>query len=127
MIDWKCQAEDLCVTDRASYPRLYQLRDGTLLCGIDGLCFRSNDDGDTWSEGYDYRRNHDVQGANGKIYTLGCANTAFFELTDGTLLVGYRATGYLADDNSVFCTQCSDMVLQLRIGCHWRKNRSERR
>ena len=104
-IDWEKQAEEIRVTPAASYPRLYQLRDGTLLCGIDGYCFRSEDGGDTWSQGYDYRRNHCVQGADGKTYTLSCANSAFFEMEDGTLLAAYRATGHTAENNAVFTTK----------------------
>ena len=37
--------EPIRVTVRGTYPRLYKLSDGTLLCGIDGYCFRSEDDG----------------------------------------------------------------------------------
>jgi len=99
------RAEEIRVTGAVSYPRLYMLRDGTLLCGIDGYCFRSEDDGSTWSEGVDYRRNHQVQGKDGKIYPLSCANSAFFEQEDGTLLAAYRATGHTAGDKSEFCTK----------------------
>ena len=97
--------ETVRVHSGGSYPRIYQLRDGTLLYGIDGLCFRSEDDGLTWSAGVDYRRNHQVVGEDGGTYTLGCANTAFYEMEDGTLLVAYRATGHVKADNSLFCTK----------------------
>jgi len=103
-IDWK-NAENITVTTRASYPRLYRLRNGTMLCGIDGFCFHSTDNGTTWSVGTDYRRNHCVTGPDGNEYTLSCANSAFFEAEDGTVLVGYRATGFLAEDKSLFCTK----------------------
>lgn len=112
-IDWQ-KAVTISVTDKASYPRLYRLRDGTLLCGIDGFCFRSSDNGTTWSGGSDYRRNHRVTDPDGKEYPLICANSAFFELDDGTVLVGYRATGYLTEDKSLFCTKL--LVSQSRDG-----------
>ena len=100
-LDWS-RAEEIRVTEIASYPRLYRLRDGTLLCGIDGYCFRSMDGGLTWSGASDYRRNHFVTGPDGRTYALSCANSAFFETENGTLLAGYRATGYTAPDRSVF-------------------------
>ncbi len=104
-IDWNRDAETIMVTGRASYPRLYQLRDGTFLCGIDGYCFRSEDQGTTWSSGYDYRQNYHIKTPEGKDYALTCANSAFFEMEDGTLLVGYRATGYPVADKSLFCAK----------------------
>ena len=97
--------ETVVVHGGGSYPRIYRLRDGTLLYGIDGLCFRSEDDGLTWSAGVDYRRNYQVVGEDGLTYTLGCANTAFYEMEDGTLLVAYRATGHVAQNSSRFCTK----------------------
>lgn len=92
------------VTAKGTYPRLYKLSDGTLLCGIDGYCYRSEDEGLTWSSGYDYRRSHAVRNAEG-AFELVCANTAFYQLEDGTLLVAYRATGYVDKAKSVFCTK----------------------
>ena len=92
------------VTSKGTYPRLYKLSDGTLLCGIDGYCFRSEDDGLTWSQGVDYRRNYVVKDS-GRIFELACANTAFYQFDDGTLLVAYRATGFVDPDNKVFCTK----------------------
>ena len=105
LIDWEKQAQEIKVCDIPSYPRLYQLRDGTLICGIDGFCYRSADDGLTWSEAYDYRQNYHVTGNDGKSYALACANSAFFETENGVLLTAYRATGYTAPDKSVFCTK----------------------
>ena len=98
-------AREIQVCGISSYPRLMQLRDGSLLCGIDGLCYRSTDQGETWSEASDYRRNHLVKGTDGKMYALDCANSAFWELEDGTVLVAYRATGYLNEQKSKFCTK----------------------
>ncbi len=92
------------VTVKGTYPRLYKLADGTLLCGIDGYCFRSEDEGLTWSSGYDYRRNYAVRNSEG-VFQLTCANTAFYQLSDGTLLAAYRATGYIDKAKSVFCTK----------------------
>ncbi len=98
------EIEPIRVTQKGTYPRLYKLADGTLLCGIDGYCFRSEDEGLTWSLGVDYRRNYAVRNSSG-IFELSCANTAFYQLEDGTLLVAYRATGYIDRENSVFCTK----------------------
>ncbi len=92
------------VTVKGTYPRLYKLSDGTLLCGIDGYCFRSEDDGLTWSNGFDYRRNYAVRNADG-VFELTCANTAFYQLDEGTLLAAYRATGYIDKEKTVFCTK----------------------
>ncbi len=74
------------------YPRLYALRDGTLLMGYDGMLVRrSNDNGTTWSE---------------PVHASGAdhpwpANAAFFEAEDGTLYLGYRST-YHREDGSFF-------------------------
>lgn len=92
------------VTTQGTYPRLYKLMDGTLLCGIDGYCFRSEDEGLTWKRGVDYRKNYIVKDSSG-AYELACANTAFYQLEDGTLLVAYRATGYINKEKTVFCTK----------------------
>ncbi len=92
------------VTVKGTYPRLYKISDGTLLCGIDGYCFRSEDEGLTWSNGFDYRRNYVVRNAEG-VFELACANTAFYQLEDGTLLAAYRATGYINKEKTVFCTK----------------------
>ena len=92
------------VTTQGTYPRLYKLSDGALLCGIDGFCFRSEDEGLTWKRGVDYRKNYIVRDSSG-IYELTCANTAFYQLEDGTLLVAYRATGYINKEKTVFCTK----------------------
>ena len=113
-IDWENQAEEIRVDGAVSYPRLYRLRDGTLLCGIDGRCFRSEDEGTVWSEAYDYRCNYHVTGRDGRDYPLICANSAFFEMEDGTLLAACRATGYIAPDKSEFCTKI--LVSQSRDG-----------
>jgi hypothetical protein len=96
--------ETISVT-RGGYPRIYKLSDGTLLFGVDGFSVRSTDDGKTWSDRADYRTNYHVIGEDGKEYALGCANSAFFQLEDGTVLVAYRATGYIKEDKSVFCTK----------------------
>lgn len=113
-IDWAAQAEEIRVSGAVSYPRLYPLRDGTLLCGIDGWCFRSEDDGTSWSEAYDYRCNYHVTGRDGRDYPLICANSAFFEMEDGTILAAYRATGHIAPDKAEFCTKI--LVSQSRDG-----------
>ena len=97
--------EPIKVTPGPTYPRLYKLSSGTLLCGVDGHCYWSNDDGATWKGGTDYRREHIIKGEDGRKYTLSCANTAFYELDDGTVLVAYRATGYIAMDESLYCTR----------------------
>lgn len=98
-VSWE-DAETIKVTSSGSYPRLYQLRDGTLLCGIDNKCFISNDDGSTWSTGYTYGVNTNVGS-----FRLAVANSAFHELEDGTILVAYRATGYIAPKQARFCTR----------------------
>ena len=97
--------EPIKVTPGPTYPRLYKLKDGTLILGVDGRCYRSTDDGRSWKGAYDYRKEYVVKGEDGKNYTLSCANTAFHQLEDGTLLVAYRATGYITSDQSVFCTR----------------------
>lgn len=97
--------ETVRVHSGGSYPRIYQLRDGTLLYGIDGWCFRSEDDGATWSSGSDYRQNYHVTDEAGNTYALSCANTAFYEMEDGTILVAYRATGHVAPNSARFCTK----------------------
>ena len=75
------------------YPRLYALKDGTMLLGYDGMFVsRSTDNGLTWkgksyaSEGY-----------------VGTANAAFFQTDDGTVYLGFRSTGY-NPDGSFFAT-----------------------
>lgn len=72
------------------YPRMYTLKDGTMLCGFDtnedgGRCViklvRSSDGGLTWSSDA-------VTASLDSEYD--CANAAFIEV-DGLLLCGYRA------------------------------------
>ena len=105
LYDIKFADKEAISVTRGGYPRIYKLADGTLLLGVDGFSVRSTDDGKTWSDRADYRTNYHVIGEDGKEYALGCANSAFFQLDDGTVLVAYRATGYIKEDRSVFCTK----------------------
>lgn len=98
-------AETIKVTDGGSYPRMYELADGTLLYGIDGYCFRSSDDGATWSSGVSYMVNDYVENDAGERFPLSVANTAFIQLEDGTILVGYRAIGYADAENTTYYTK----------------------
>lgn len=97
--------ETIKVADGGSYPRMYELADGTLLYGIDGYCFRSSDDGATWSSGVSYMVNDYVENDAGERFPLSVANTAFIQLEDGTILVGYRAIGYADAANATYYTK----------------------
>ncbi len=78
---WK-DGEITTVKTSGGYPRLYALKDGTLLLGCDGMSvYRSTDGGKTWSEGV-----HTSQ------KFAGAANAAFFQADDGTIYMGYRST-----------------------------------
>lgn len=92
-------AEDVTAPG-GGYPRMYQLEDKSLLLGVDGFCYISTDEGNTWSKGYDYRKNYILKGTKGQNVALSCANTAFFQLEDGTVLAAYRATGYLGGETN---------------------------
>lgn len=74
------------ITTTGGYPRLYELKDGTWLCGYDtGKIFvqRSFDDGKTWSNPVQASFYNDAV----------CANVDFFELENGDILCSYRAIG----------------------------------
>lgn len=98
-------AQTIKVSNFGSYPRMYELADGTLLYGIDGYCFRSVDGGTTWSDGVSYKVNDYVENENGEKFPLTVANTAFIQLEDGTLLVGYRAIGYADSTEKIYYTK----------------------
>ncbi|MBE6607241.1 MAG: exo-alpha-sialidase [Ruminococcaceae bacterium] len=73
------------------YPRLYALKDGTMLLGYDGMYVsRSTDNGRTWKE-----KNYASKGY------VGTANAAFFQDEEGIVYLGFRSTGY-NDDGSFF-------------------------
>ncbi len=92
-----------------AYPRMYQLADGTLLCGFDApmgrnnACIavaRSEDGGKSWSypevaaekAGYD------------------CANANFIQLENGDILLAYRAIkgGVVLTDAKLLCSISHD-------------------
>lgn len=74
------------ITTTGGYPRLYELKDGTWLCGYDtGKIFvqRSFDEGETWTKPVKASFYDDA----------ACANVDFFELENGDILCSYRAIG----------------------------------
>lgn len=85
------ESESFPIFDRGgAYPRMYQLKDGTLLCGFDAALgapnariaiVRSTDGGKTWST--------PVIGAGKDGYD--CANANFIQLDNGDILLAYRA------------------------------------
>ena len=89
---WKEDGETVKVTGGGSYPRLYQLSDGRLMCARDdGSAIRacySSDGGLTWE-------------ANTRSISVlpqyTCANAAIIEMLDGEILVAYRALGNKGD------------------------------
>lgn len=95
-------------TRGGAYPRMYQLQDGTLLCGFDaGLgapnariaIVRSTDQGRTWSE--------PVIGAEKAGYD--CANANFIQLENGDILLAYRAVkGGEKTDAKILCSVSHD-------------------
>lgn len=69
-----------------SYPRMIQLRDGSLLCAWDGMYVsKSCDYGRTWSA--------PVKASQERFDHLAAANAALAELDNGDILLGYRAIG----------------------------------
>ena len=95
-------------TKGGAYPRMYQLKDGTLLCGFDaGLgapnariaIVRSTDQGRTWSE--------PIIGAEKAGYD--CANANFIQLENGDILLAYRAVkGGEKTDAKILCSISHD-------------------
>lgn len=106
-LSWQSQSYPLFEWGGA-YPRMYQLQDGTLLCGFDAslggpnariAVIRSEDAGKTWSapivgaalEGYD------------------CANANFIQLENGDILLAYRAIkGGENIDAKILCSVSHD-------------------
>lgn len=91
-----------------AYPRMYQLRDGTLLCGFDAslggpnariAVVRSQDAGKSWSE--------PVIGAEKAGFD--CANANFIQLENGDILLAYRAIrGGENTDAKILCSVSHD-------------------
>lgn len=80
-ISWK-DGELQTVKTTGGYPRLYALKDGTMLLGCDGMSvYRSTDGGKTWSEPVHTSQKY-----------AGAANAAFFQTEDGTVYMGFRST-----------------------------------
>ncbi len=69
------------------YPRLYALKDGTLLLAYDGMYVRrSENNGLTWGPA-----------VKASLDYPGTANAALFQDEDGVIYLGFRSTGYNAD------------------------------
>lgn len=91
-----------------AYPRMYQLQDGTLLCGFDAslgapnariAIVRSEDGGRTWSD--------PVIGAEKAGFD--CANANFIQLPGGEILLAYRAIkGGENIDAKILCSVSHD-------------------
>lgn len=91
-----------------AYPRMYQLRDGTLLCGFDAALgapnariaiVRSEDGGKTWSA--------PIIGA--EMAGFDCANANFIQLDNGDILLAYRAVkGGENTDARILCSVSHD-------------------
>ncbi len=74
------------IASGGAYPRLYALKDGTWLLGCDDgriLVRRSRDEGRSWSA-------PSIASFHDEAF---CANVAFHELPDGSVLCAYRAIG----------------------------------
>lgn len=86
-VSWeKGELIDTGVRD-GGYPRLYSLKNGTLLLGVDGMTvYRSTDYGLTWEKP-----------AHASQKQKGTANAAFFQTEDGTVYLGFRSTYHNAD------------------------------
>ncbi len=91
-----------------AYPRMYQLQDGTLLCGFDAslggsnariAVSRSEDGGKTWS----YPK------AAAELKGYDCANANFIQLDNGDILLAYRAIkGGESIDAKLLCSISHD-------------------
>ena len=72
------------------YPRMYTLKNGTLVCGFDYngkiAMVESHDNGKTWSK---------EPVIIAEVEQKTCANAAFVQLESGEILCAYRATGYV--------------------------------
>ena len=83
--------ETATVCSGGSYPRLYKLQDGRLMCARDGIyAIYSKDDGLTWR----------TQGKGTPLSFFpqyACANPAIFQMEDGEIFVAYRAVGMDGD------------------------------
>jgi len=74
------------VSPSGSYPRMIQLRDGSLLCAWDGMrTAKSRDCGITWSS--------PVKASHSRFDHLANANAALIQLENGDILLGHRAIG----------------------------------
>lgn len=92
----------------AAYPRMYQLKDGTLLCGFDAAMgaknariavTRSEDGGKTWS--------YPKPAAEKSGYD--CANANFIQMENGDILLAYRAIkGGAKTDAKILCSISRD-------------------
>ncbi|MBQ7353903.1 MAG: exo-alpha-sialidase [Clostridia bacterium] len=79
------------------YPRLYSLKDGTLLLGCDGMTvYRSTDYGMTWEKP-----------VHASQKQKGTANAAFIQTEDGTVYLGFRSTYHNADGSFYSSIQVS--------------------
>lgn len=96
VLDWKNgELYDTGIT--GGYPRLYALKDGTMLLGYDGMYVsRSTDDGRTWSAGVHASQDY-----------VGTANAAFFQAEDGTVYLGFRSTEHREDGSFYSSIQVS--------------------
>lgn len=103
------EEEAFPIFDRGgAYPRMYQLQDGTLLCGFDAALgapnariaiVRSEDGGRTWSE--------PIIGAEKAGFD--CANANFIQLPGGEILLAYRAIKGGEDiDAKILCSVSRD-------------------
>ncbi|GEM_PF-2033626 len=73
------------VTDGGGYPRLYTIKDGTILCGWDTgkiVVAKSTDNGATWSDA--------VQISPADFNDYNCANVSFYQMSSGEILCSYR-------------------------------------
>lgn len=89
---WKNAADTVKVSNKGTYPRLYQLNDGRLMCARDNgktiLISYSSDGGESWEESSAQTTFHSE---------FACANPAIIQLDSGEILLAYRALGYIND------------------------------
>ena len=77
----------------SAYPRIYRLRDGTMLLGYDGMRLKTSDDeGASWSR-------REVQASGDR---KGVANAAFFEDDDGVIYYAYRSVYSLTEGGKYY-------------------------